>query len=84
MGRRGARPVPGRGVPPLSVFVDTSALYSYFVRDDEDHGSGDRGELSLVDCVSLEFMRAKGLREALALDADFTAAGYRLLPTSGW
>jgi predicted nucleic acid-binding protein len=42
----------------------------------------DRRELSLVDCVSFEFMRAQGLREALALDEDFAAAGYRLLPAS--
>ena len=41
------------------------------------------GDLSLVDCVSFEFMRAQGLREALALDEDFASAGYRLLPTSG-
>ena len=43
----------------------------------------DRRDLSLVDCVSFEFMRAQGIREALALDEDFGAAGYRLLPTSG-
>ena len=40
----------------------------------------DRRELSLVDYVSFEFMRAEGLRDALALDADFAVAGYRLLP----
>ena len=43
----------------------------------------DRRDLSLVDCVSFDFMRAQGLREALALDADFASAGYRLLPTFG-
>lgn len=42
----------------------------------------DRRDLSLVDCVRFEFMRAQGLREALALDEDFATAGYRLLPTS--
>lgn len=40
----------------------------------------DRRGLSLVDCVSLEFMRGQGLRDALALDPDFAEAGYRLLP----
>lgn len=40
----------------------------------------DRRRLSLVDCVSLEFMRSEGLREALALDVNFAQAGYRLLP----
>ena len=43
----------------------------------------DRRDLSFVDCVSFEFMRREGLREALALDEDFAAAGYRLLPSSG-
>lgn len=41
----------------------------------EDH----RG-LSLVDCVSLEFMRSADLREALCLDAHFSEAGFKLLP----
>jgi predicted nucleic acid-binding protein len=40
----------------------------------------DRRRLSLVDCVSLEFMDAQGLRDALALDPHFEEAGYRLLP----
>jgi len=40
----------------------------------------DRRRLSLVDCVSLEFMHAQGLRDALALDPHFEEAGYRLLP----
>jgi predicted nucleic acid-binding protein len=40
----------------------------------------DRRRLSLVDCVSLEFMRSRGLRDALSLDAQFAEAGFRLLP----
>jgi predicted nucleic acid-binding protein len=40
----------------------------------------DRRRLSLVDCVSLEFIRSQGLRDVLALDAHFAEAGYRLLP----
>jgi hypothetical protein len=43
----------------------------------------DRRELSPVDRVTFEFMRAPGLREALALDEDLAAAGRRLLLTSG-
>ena len=39
-----------------------------------------RGLLSLVDCVSFEAMQARGLRDALALDADFRDAGFRTLP----
>lgn len=42
----------------------------------------DRRRLSLVDCVSLEFMRSQGLHEALALDPQFAEAGYRLLPVA--
>jgi predicted nucleic acid-binding protein len=40
-----------------------------------------RRRLSLVDCVSFEFMRERGLREALALDSDFVEAGFRVLPS---
>jgi len=40
----------------------------------------DRRRLSLVDCVSQEFMRSQGLRDVLALDPHFAEAGYRLLP----
>ncbi len=39
----------------------------------------DRRRLSLVDCVSLEFIRSQGLRDVLALDAQFAQAGCRLL-----
>lgn len=39
-----------------------------------------RRRLSLVDCVSLEFMRSQGLRDVLALDSQFADAGHRLLP----
>jgi uncharacterized protein len=51
------------------------------------HGRGaerllreNRRQLSLVDCVSFEFMDGAGLREALAVDPDFAEAGYRTLP----
>lgn len=40
----------------------------------------DRRHLSLVDCVSLEFMRSHNLRDTLALDTHFAEAGCRLLP----
>jgi predicted nucleic acid-binding protein len=39
----------------------------------------DRRQLSLVDCVSLEYMRQHQLRDVLGLDRHFTEAGYRLL-----
>ena len=41
----------------------------------------DRRRLSLVDCVSFEFMSELGLRDALTLDEQFEQAGFRVLPT---
>jgi predicted nucleic acid-binding protein len=35
---------------------------------------------SLVDHVSFEVMRRRGLEVALALDADFATAGFRVVP----
>lgn len=40
----------------------------------------DRRRLSLVDCSSFVIMDADGIAEALALDRDFEAAGYRVVP----
>jgi predicted nucleic acid-binding protein len=39
-----------------------------------------RRRLSLVDAVSLEFMRSEGIGTALALDPHFREAGITLLP----
>ena len=41
--------------------------------------AGRRG-LSFVDCASFEVMRGRGIRDALALDADFGRQGFRVLP----
>jgi predicted nucleic acid-binding protein len=40
----------------------------------------DRKQLSLVDAVSFEFMKSHGIREALAVDPDFSAAGFSVVP----
>lgn len=40
----------------------------------------DRHRLSLVDCVSLEFMRSAGIRQALALDPHLGQDGAAVLP----
>jgi predicted nucleic acid-binding protein len=40
----------------------------------------DRRGVSLVDCTSFEVMEAEGIAEAFALDRDFAAAGFRLVP----
>jgi len=37
--------------------------------------------LSLVDLTSFELMDREGITRALALDADFTEAGYRVIPS---
>jgi len=64
-------------VPVLSVAWVTEPLHRKGI---ERLLRADRRRLSFVDCVSLEFMRAEGLREALALDAHFAEAGFRLVP----
>ena len=40
----------------------------------------DRRGVSLVDCTSFEVMEGEGITEAFALDRDFAAAGFRLVP----
>ena len=40
----------------------------------------DRRHLSLVDCVSFEFMLEQGMTTALAVDAHFAKAGFRTVP----
>ena len=44
------------------------------------HTASDRRSLSLVDCTSFVAMQANGIRTALALDDDFAAEGFELLP----
>jgi predicted nucleic acid-binding protein len=46
----------------------------------ERHFRTNRRELSLVDCSSFELMDVQGIRDAFALDDDFTREGYRVLP----
>jgi predicted nucleic acid-binding protein len=40
----------------------------------------DRRHVSLVDSVSFEFMKVQGISVALAIDPDFAAAGFELVP----
>ena len=65
-------------IPLLTVEWVTSELHargmSHLLRED-------RRRLSLVDCVSMEFLRQAGLREVVALDRHFAEAGFRLLPS---
>jgi predicted nucleic acid-binding protein len=39
-----------------------------------------RRDLSLVDCVSFELMRTKGIEDAFAFDRHFASRGFRLIP----
>lgn len=64
-------------VPLMTVRWVTEELHrratSRLFREDQ------RG-LSLVDCTSFVMMEAEAVRDAFALDEDFSAAGFRLLP----
>jgi uncharacterized protein len=40
----------------------------------------DRRQVSLVDCVSFEFMKRQGLGVALAIDPHFAKAGFEIVP----
>lgn len=66
-------------LPMLSVEWVTARLHQRGVRHLLRE---DRRRLSLVDCVSLEFMKQRGLRRVLGLDRHFAEAGHDLLPTS--
>lgn len=55
--------------------------------DESVHGAGhaalltaNRRELSLVDCVSFEIMRRRNITSAFALDSDFAAQGFTVVP----
>lgn len=66
-------------LPLLSIEWVTEALHrkgtEHLLRENRRH-------LSLVDCVSLEYIRSEGMRDVLALDSHFTQAGCRLLPST--
>jgi len=61
------------------VWVDESIHSEAVARLEK---TGTRG-VSLVDAMSFLVMRKRGIRTALAFDADFVAAGFRLYEASG-
>ena len=70
-----------------SLTTDFMPLLAIDWVDETVHGAGhaamltaNRKELSLVDCVSFEIMRRRDVSTAFALDADFAAQGFRVLP----
>jgi predicted nucleic acid-binding protein len=64
-------------VPSLSVYWVDDDLYR---RGTERLWKEDRRQLSLVDCVSFELMKLKGLTIAFAIDPHFQEAGFKLTP----
>jgi predicted nucleic acid-binding protein len=64
-------------VPLLDVAWVDASLHAAAVAT---HLRGPRRRSSLVDHVSFELMRRRGLDVALALDDDFVAAGFQTLP----
>jgi len=69
------------------LLEDVVALLEVIWVDSELHSAAVSAHLrtlrrrsSLVDHVSFELMRRRGLKVALALDSDFAAAGFQLLP----
>lgn len=63
-------------LPMFSVEWVSEALYrrgAYRVLKEN------RRRLSLVDCVSFEFMHERGIQDVLGFDRHFEEAGYRLL-----
>jgi predicted nucleic acid-binding protein len=76
------------GMPPVRGFVEhVVPILSVGWVSDVLHQRGvdtllreERRRLSLVDCVSFEFMRVRGPRDVLTLDDQFREAGFRMLP----
>ena len=64
-------------VPSLSVYWVNDDLYR---RGADRLWQEDRRQLSLVDCVSFEFMKRQGVTIAFATDPHFQEAGFRLTP----
>jgi predicted nucleic acid-binding protein len=76
------------GIEAVRVFArDFAPLVEVDWIDAELHGAGlaalltaNRRQLSLVDCMSFEVMRRRGLARAFALDADFVEQGFDVVP----
>ena len=64
-------------MPVLRLFWVTREIHEAAVGV---HLAAGRRALSLVDCTSFEVMEAEAITEAFALDRDFAAAGFRLVP----
>jgi uncharacterized protein len=75
------------GIEPVRDFDERILpILSVFWVSEELHRKGmkrllreNKRFLSLTDCVSFEFMKSEGIRDAFALDRHFSDAGYHLL-----
>lgn len=77
LGMDAVRAVADAFLPLLEVLFVTSDVHSAAMAA---LLAADRRRLSFVDCTSFELMRRRGIRDALALDADFAKQGFGLLP----
>lgn len=78
------------GMPAAIRFARDAEAFEVVWVDESTHGEAvarlektGTGGVSLVDAVSFLVMRKRGIRTALAFDADFVAAGFRLYEGSG-
>jgi len=78
LGLRSARDFQTEFVPILQVTWVDEPLHRQAVAALLTAG---RRDLSLVDCVSFELMRQRGLDAAFAFDAHFVQQGFRCLPS---
>jgi predicted nucleic acid-binding protein len=76
-GLAAVRDVNDRIVPLLTLRWIGEALHRHSV---ERLLRTDRRGLSLVDCSSFVIMDTEGIEEALVLDSDFEAEGYKVIP----
>ena len=77
IGLNAARDFDEEILPSLRVHWVDDDLYR---RGAERLWKEDRRQLSLVDCVSFELMKLKGVAIAFAIDPHFQEAGFTLMP----
>lgn len=80
IGLQAARDFDEALLPTIKVVWVDEELYR---RGTERLWREDRRQLSLVDCVSFEFMQATDLTSAFAIDPHFAEAGFDLVPRPG-
>ena len=77
IGLAAVRDLTARIVPLLVVHWVSESLHQQAL---ERLVRSDRRDLSLVDRTSFLIMEREGIRDALALNADFADAGFRVIP----